>query len=160
LPDRRKISNQVIWPVDQKNLKFGTPFIEILKAFEAIEQNQISKSVKIMAEHEQWNILQSAIYDSFLMRRALDANQFSWATGFPNGAAAEIKLTLSAECDVKTTWKNVWFSKDSTAQLYEQNERMALVNLAAARFNYLLHSTRASQIEASISEIAVSGAVK
>jgi hypothetical protein len=62
--------------------------IQIIDAFESTEQNQIARSVRIMAEHEQLNILQSAIYDSFLMRRALDANQLSWAIGSPSGEIA------------------------------------------------------------------------
>lgn len=95
-----------------------------------------------------------------MMRRALDANQFSWAVGFPSGTAAEIKLTLSAECDSKKSSRTIWFSKDKRAQLYEQNERMALVRMAARRFDALLNSEERSLIEASISEIAATGAVR
>jgi hypothetical protein len=155
LVEREAISNQIIWPTE--SLKFGKPFKQITDAFQAIEQNHIAKSVRIMAEHEQLNILQSAIYNGFLMRRALDANQFSWATGFPSGAAAEIKLTLSAECDSKKSSRTIWFSKNKRAQLYEENERMALVYMAAARFDDLLNGSERSLIEAAISEIAASG---
>jgi hypothetical protein len=91
------------------------------------------------------------------MRRALDTNQFSWATGFPTGVAAEIELTLSAECRSKATWMNVWFSKNRGAKLYEKDQRMAFVNLAAARFNTLLQGSSRAGIEASINEIAKSG---
>jgi hypothetical protein len=54
----------------------------------------------------------------------------------------------------------VWFSKDKKAQLYERNERMALVNMAAERFDSLLNSAARNLIEASISEIAATGAVR
>ena len=158
LPEREAIANQIIWPAE--NPKFGKPFKQIVDAFESIDQDQIAKSVRIMAQHEQLNILQSAIYDSFLMRRALDANQFSWATGFPSGVAAEIQLTLSAECDSKTSSRTVWFSKNKRAQLYEQNERMALVNMAAARFDVLLNSSARDLIKTSLSEIATTGAAR
>jgi hypothetical protein len=158
LIEREAISNQIIWPVD--NIKFGKPFSQIIDAFELIEKNQIARSVRVMAEHEQLNILQSAIYNSALMRRALDANQFSWATGFPAGTAAEIKLTLSAECNSEKNSRTVWFSKNKRAQLYEQNERMALVNMAATRFDALLNSPERNLIEASISEIAATGTVR
>jgi hypothetical protein len=160
LHERIAISDQIIWPVEKGNLEFGKAFKQILDAFQAIEQNQIARSVRIMAEHEQINILQSVAYNSFLMRRALDANQFAWATGFPNGAAAKIQLTLSAECRSKTSARTVWFAKDRRARLYEQNERMALVNMAAARFDALLNSDARSLIESSIVEIATTSAVR
>jgi hypothetical protein len=160
LTGREAISSHILWPVEKEDLEFGKPFTQIIDAFQAIERNQIARSVRIMAEHEQVNILQAVIYNSFLMRRALDANQFSWATGFPTGAAAEIKLTLSAECGSKLSSRTVWFSKNRRAQLYEQNERMALVNMAASVFDALLNSSTRHMIEASISEIAQTGAAR
>jgi hypothetical protein len=102
-------------------------------------------------------ILQAVIYDDLAMRRALDANQFSWATGFPTGVAAEIELTLSAECRSKSRGLNVWFSGKKTAKLYDQNQRMAFVNLAANRFSALLNGQSRTSIETSLKEIATTG---
>ncbi len=75
----------------------------------------------------------------------------------PTGVAAEIELTISAKCQSKSTGINVWFSKNRRAKLYEKDQRMAFVNLAAARFNALLKGNNRAGIEASISEIAKSG---
>lgn len=157
LKDRAKIVDKIIWPIDKTKVPFGSPFGEILQAFEMIERNEIGGSVERLAYHEQINILQSTIYNDVAMRRALDANQFSWATGFPTGVAAEIELTLSAECTSKSTGLNIWFSKKKTARLYDKDQRMAFVNEAAARFNNLLNGPTRAAIEASISDIASSG---
>jgi hypothetical protein len=107
-----------------------------------------------MARHEQVNILQTAIYDNVLMRRALDGNQFAWATGIPSGVAAEIQLTLSSECSVKFSKFSVWFSHDRKAKLYDVDQRMEFVKRAAARFDALLHNENRSAVEQSIRRIA------
>ena len=91
------------------------------------------------------------------MQSALKANQFSWATGFPNGVAAEIELTLSAECKSKSSSLNVWFSKEKNAKLYDRGQRMTFVYTAADQFEALLQGRQRSSIEASINEIAKSG---
>ena len=113
-----------------------------------------------MALHEQVNILQTAIYNDLSMQAALRTNQFSWATNFPTGVAAEIELTLSAECRAKTDSLNVWFSKRKTAKLYDQDQRMTFVYAAANRFDALLNSAIGTTVEASISEIATYGGAK
>lgn len=156
LKQRAKIIDHVIWPVDKK-LPFGRAFGEILQAFEMIERNEIAKSVERLAYHEQINILQATIYDDAAMRRALDTNQFSWATGFPTGVAAEIELTLSAECRAKSAALNVLFSQKKSAKLYDKDQRMAFVNEAASRFSTLLNGSMRATIEASINDIAESG---
>lgn len=160
LQERAKISDRILWPVDKSKLSFGKPFDEILQAFDLIEKNQILESVKKLAYHEQINVLQATIYNETAMRRALDTNQFSWATGFPSGVAAEIHLTLSAECKSQSSALNVWFSKTKTAKLYDQDQRMALVNMAASRFHSLLGGTTGLNVEASINKIAESGSAR
>jgi hypothetical protein len=89
LKERELIFKDVIWPIDQAKLAFGKSSNDILEAFKMIENGQIAKSVERLAHHEQINVLQAAIYNDIIMRRALDANQFSWATNFPTGVAAE-----------------------------------------------------------------------
>jgi hypothetical protein len=160
LPERITITKQVLWPVMKNKLEFGKPFNVIVNAFNLIDTNQIAKSVERLAYHEQINILQAAIYNDVAMRRALDANQFSWATGFPNGAAAEIELTLSSECRAKNDSYNIWFSKNKTAKLYHQDQRMAFVYAAAARFDAMLNSDNRGTLEASIQRIALDGGMK
>ena len=153
LPDRHVIAKQVMWPLDEKTLEFGKPFKEIIPAFEAIEQNQIAQSVKYLAQHEQINILQPAIYDGIRMQRALDANQFAWVTGIPSGVAADIELTLSSACHPNPNVLTVQFPRLLRAKLYDPMQRMVFVNRAAARFDQLLQYNRAA-IASSIETIA------
>ena len=160
LVERPTIVDRILWPINKSKLLFGRPFPAIATGFELIEKNQIAKSVERLAYHEQINILQAAIYSDVAMRRALDANQFSWATNFPSGTAAEIELTLSAECRSKNDSLNVWFSKNKTAKLNDEAQRLSFVYAAAARFDTLLNSNARTLIEASIKEIASFGGKK
>ncbi|WP_229262929.1 DUF2515 family protein [Duganella radicis] len=157
LLQRTEISNQVLWPIKDSQLKFGTAHNEIYKAFELITQNQIEESVQKLAFHEQINILQAAIYNDLTMQGALQANQFSWATGFPTGVSAEIKLTRSSQCSTPSSSLNIWFTRTKMAKLYDKNQRMNFVYDAAARFNALLHNGSRSAIESSINTIASNG---
>lgn len=157
LNERKLIFDNVIWPISKSKLPFGQPFRTILEAFDLIEQGLVANSVRRLAYHEQINILQTAIYNDVAMRRALDANQFSWAIDFPTGVAAEISLTLSAECKAKTESLRVMFSKNKSAKLYDEDQRMAFVYSAAVRFDALLQSSSKANVEASISEIARNG---
>ncbi|MRX10008.1 hypothetical protein GJ697_19400 [Pseudoduganella sp. FT25W] len=160
LPQRAEISQMIIWPAEKTRIPFGKSFDEILKAFKMIENNEVTQSVKVLAYHEQINILQPAIYDTTAMRLALDANQLSWATDFPTGVAAEIELTLSAECKSQSSSRNIWFSKNRTAKLYDKDQRMAFVYQAATRFDNLLSGSSKPNVEASIAEIAANGGIK
>lgn len=155
LEARRDIAPQVIWPVDKEVLTFGKPFSEIKNGFEAVEQNRIAESVSQFARHEQVNILQAVIYNALAMRRALDANQFAWATGFPSGVAEAIELTLSARCRRDNTGPlTVAFSRKRNAKLYDQEQRMTFVLQAADRFNQLLHSQERHAIVSELTAIA------
>ena len=160
LPDRAAISEKVLWPINKAKLAFGLQHREIHEAFDLVERGLIAESVKKFAHHEQINILQSAIYEDVVMQGALRANQFSWATGFPSGIAAEIELTLSAECISKSSSLNVWFAKNKNAKLYDRDQRMTFVYTAANRFETLLQGNQRSSIEASINEIARNGGAR
>lgn len=157
LPERRKIADQIIWPVNRKVLEFGKPFKEIILAFEMIENNAIAKSVLKLAYHEQINILQPVIYDDVDMRRALNGNQLSWVTNFPSGVASAIELTLSSECRVMPVPWTISFPKKIMAKLYDPDQRMPFVNEAAGRFDKLLHTTDRADVERSIANIAAHG---
>lgn len=155
LEKRSNIRTKAIWPVSDKVLEFGKPFKEIREGFEALEHNDIEKSVDRFARHEQVNVLQYVIYNDIAMRRALDTNQFAWATGFPSGIAEAIELTLSARCRPDNTGRlTVMFPREKRAKLYDQEQRMAFVLRAANRFNELLHSSERSAIATAIAAIA------
>jgi hypothetical protein len=155
LPARQDLGESVLWPVDKKILEFGRPFKEIKDGFHAVAQNQIADSVMHLARHEQINILQAVIYNDFAMRRALDANQFAWATGFPSGVAEAIELTLSARCRPDNAGRlSVLFSRDRRAKLYDQEQRMVFVRRAADRFDQLLQGRERPAIVAAITAIA------
>jgi hypothetical protein len=160
LPDRATISEKVLWPINKEKLAFGLQHRELQEAFDLVERGLIAESVRKFAHHEQINILQSAIYEDVVMQGALRANQFSWATGFPSGVAAEIELTLSTECLSQSSSLNVWFSKNKNAKLYDRDQRMTFVYTAANRFETLLQGNQHSSIEASIKEIAKSGGTR
>lgn len=157
LKERASIVEDVIWPADKSKLAFGKPFKAIPDAFEMVEKGMVTKSVELFAYHEQINVLQAVIYDDIMMRRALDANQFSWALNFPTGAAAEISLALSAECKTKSSPHTVTFSKNKTAKLYDETQRMKFVYDAAARFDFLLNGSSKTAVEHSMAEIAING---
>lgn len=160
ISQRGLITDKILWPINKSKLAFGVQHGAIVEAFDLVERGLIAESVKRFAHHEQINILQSAIYEDVAMQAALRANQFSWATGFPNGAAAEIELTLSAECLSKSSSRNVWFSKNKSAKLYDKDQRMAFVYAAASRFDFLLQGSEKSSIEASINDIAKYGGAR
>lgn len=157
LDERQNISSQVIWPIEKSKLSFGRPFKEIRTAFNLVDKNEIAESVRQIAYHEQINVLQSAMYNDLAMRRALDGNQFSWASGFPSGVAAEIELTLSAECRSKSSSLNILFNRSKTAKLYDPDQRMKFVYEAANRFDMLLSGSGRTGIATSIRQIAKSG---
>lgn len=155
LEARQTIAPRVRWPVDNKVLAFGKPFREIREGFKAVAQNQIAASVLHLAQHEQVNILQAVIYNDAAMQRALDLNQFAWATGFPSGMAEAIELTLSARCQPDYAGGlSVAFPRDTRAKLYDAEQRMVFVRQAAERFNQLLGGPQRPAVIAAINAIA------
>jgi hypothetical protein len=148
----------VHWAVNRNKLRFATPFVEIGDAFDQIEQGNLARSVQLLAQHEQVNILQKILYDDAVLQKLLAMNQYAWATGFPTGDYEEIKLTLSAECGAKTGFTS-WFSRAKDAKLWVADERMQFVRQAAERFNQLLNSPERPRVESSIRAIAAGGGV-
>jgi uncharacterized Zn-binding protein involved in type VI secretion len=121
---------------------------------------------------ESWNGKQVALQDDLCVCKCpsppkLVANQSlkCQVVGGPEAgttAASPEKVASDARRDsqaaaIDKAGMNVWFSKKRGSKLYEKEQRMAFVNLAAARFNALLQGSSRGGIEASINEIAKSG---
>lgn len=150
----------VLWPVGQEKLTFGKTQEEILKAFTAIETGDIAESVKLLAHHEQKNILQPTIYKESRLALLLRANHASFVTNMPSGVAQAIELTLSSQCQRADDESTIGFSNNPLADLSNVEQRMEFVLRAAKRFNKMLHDHNRSVLEQSIKEIAEAGAVQ
>lgn len=148
----------VLWPIGQKKLRFGLGHDVILRAFTAIETGNIAESVKLLADHEQRNILQPAIYDNERLVLLLRSNQFAFVTDFPSGIAQAIELTLTSQCKSVSDGRTIGFSTEAFADLSDINQRMVFVLKAASRFEQMLHDSNRDELVRSISEIA-SGAI-
>ncbi|MEN3278839.1 MAG: hypothetical protein V7631_4629 [Massilia sp.] len=158
LPNRQNDKYPVHWEVDRDVLPFGRPSGEILSGFEQIDAGRPHEGVKLLARHEQVNILQKIMYEEKTMQWLLVMNQFAWATAFPTGDYQEIQLTLSAQCRAKTGMTS-WFSKNVCAKLWVVEERMRFVLAAAERFDKLLNSPERRRVEDSIHAVAEGGGV-
>lgn len=158
-PFRSNKKYAVHWEVDRNVLPFGKPFSEILQGFREISRTEISKSVKLLASHEQVNILQKILCDDVSIQKALAANQLAWAIQFPSGVYEEVKLTLSAQCQSKEGW-TPFFSSAHDAKLWVADERMVFVRKAAERFDALLRGQHRPSVERSLRNIAAGGGVK
>lgn len=143
----------VYWDVERTKLPFGEPFREIADGFEQINIGRLHDGVRLLAQHEQVNILQKIMYEERTMQWLLAMNQFAWATGFPTGDYQEIQLTLSAQCKA-TSGLTSWFSKGKCAKLWVVAERMQFVLAAAERFDRLLRSPERIRVEESIQAVA------
>lgn len=106
-------------------LKFGYPFEDIKTGFKHIRDGKLADSVRLLARHEQVNVLQAIMYDDPAMQRALANNPLAWAIGFPSGVYMEIQLTLSAQCKPKHGWTS-YFHRRKDAKLWVTGERMGL----------------------------------
>jgi hypothetical protein len=158
LEKRQNKKYSVHWNVDRNTLPFGTPFREIYRGFANIEVGNLDESVRLLAQHEQVNILQKIMYDDPVMQRLLALNQYAVVTGIPTGDAEKIELTLSAQCKAKDGF-TLPFSGDKHAKLWVVEQRMRFVLRAATQFNKLLNGPQRSQVEASIDAIAAGGGV-
>jgi hypothetical protein len=156
---RQNIDNEVLWPVDRRTLRFGYPFSEILQGFPQIDQGQVAQGVVSLAQHEQVNILQKVIYDRPDMQLLLRSNQAAWVTSIPSGVAAEIQLTLAAQCG-PVAGRTETFPRTLSADLADKDQRMLFVTHAAQRFDVLLHGPARADIERSIRAIAAGGGVQ
>ncbi|MBV7478278.1 PAAR domain-containing protein [Pseudomonas sp. PDM31] len=150
----------VLWPVGQETLRFGIDHDEILLAFEAIDAGNIAESVALLAEHEQVNILQPAMYDHSGMKWMMRGNHLSYVTDVPSGAAQAIELTLASQCRPVEDERTIGFSNFPFADLADAKSRMAFVLKAAAQFDDLLQSDQRDRIAQSIREIALGGGVR
>jgi len=144
----------VLWPVGQKELRFGTDHDEILQAFEAINAGNIAKSVEDLAWHEQRNILQPTMYTDQKLVALLRGNHLSYVTGIPSGAAQAIELTLASRCNPITDGRTIEFSKNPVANLADIDQRISFVLRAAAQFDTLLRSNERQRIEQALEDIA------
>jgi hypothetical protein len=150
----------MIWPIESETLKFGTDHEEIRRAFQAIDNGDIAKSVDHLARHEQVNILQPAMYENTEFKWLLRSNHFSYVTNLPAGAAQAVELTLASQCRPIDDGRTIGFSKSPFADLSDVNVRMHFVLKAATQFDQLLQSDRRPLIEQSIRDIATGGGVR
>lgn len=164
LGSRQKIYGQdqypVLWPIEQKKVTFGFDHKEILQAFEAIDAGNIVESVVFLAEHEQRNILQPAMYSDLNLVALLLGNQLSYVTSLPSGAAAAVELTLASQCRPSEDGRTVGFSNDYFANLADIHQRMPFVLKAATQFDELLRRSDRHLIEQAILDIASSRGVR
>ena len=150
----------VLWPIEQKKVTFGYNHKEILQAFEAIDAGNITESVVFLAEHEQRNILQPAMYSDLNLVALLLGNQFSYVTNLPSGAAAAVELTLASQCRPSDDGRTVGFSSDYFANLADIHQRMPFVLKAATQFDELLRRSDRHLIEQAILDIAAGRGVR
>lgn len=104
---------------------------EALAGFEALTRGDRQESLKQIAVHEQLNILQPLIYDDYLMRRILVANE----TGIPLTSPAKLVLGSGCEEGPTTRFSQGWFndsSQGAVPELYDQSERMNWILTEAA----------------------------
>ena len=148
-----KNNPKYIWPGDNA-VKFGFRFEEIIPAFEAIEAGNISRSVDLLAVHEQKNILQPIIYEDSTMQTLLRGNQLAFVTGLSAGFAQKVELTLSNQCSTLNAERSVEFSQNSLANLASIDERMKFVERVARQFHALLRSDAREEIAFEIAEIS------
>jgi hypothetical protein len=150
----------VLWPVGGKKLQFGGEYPQILKAFQAIENGDIAKSVEHFAWHEQQNILQPSIYQDSHLVALLRSNHVSYVTGFPSGVAQAIELTLASQCQRVEDGRTIGFGSNLFADLSDLKQRMVFVLQAAVRFDEMLGSENRALLEQSIKDIAVGEGVR
>jgi hypothetical protein len=163
LPLRNKLKGEVLWPISNK-VEFGLVQSQVSDTFKAIDEGKISKSVEFMAQHEQINILQPAMYDdahfAYLMRGTHAGNAVSVVTGIMSGAAEEIQLTLASQCKAPDQRK-VAFGSNPLANLADEDQRMEFVLRAATQFDTLLKDPASRvRLTQSITEISKGGGVQ
>jgi len=138
-PLRKTISGEVYWPL-KGEIEFGRVWPEVTGAFSAIDSGNIGDGVRLLARHEQLNILQPAIYSDPIFVTLMRGNQFAWALNIPTGSAKEVQLTLANKCTMTGgNAQQETFSRQPLANLADPAQRMVFVMRAAARFDQLLH---------------------
>jgi hypothetical protein len=138
LKERAALRGSVFWPIKDR-IPFAESKPEVLLAFQAIDAGNIAEGVRLLARHEQINVLQPSMYDDPAFAMLMRANQFAWALNIPSGSAREIQLAFANQCTVTgANAKIELFSKQPLANLADPNQRMAFVMRAAQRFDDLL----------------------
>ncbi|MBD2781647.1 hypothetical protein ID852_18445 [Xenorhabdus sp. 42] len=164
LPARKDIyansQFSILWPIGQEKLEFGLSYKEILQTFEAIEADNIAKSVEYLAYHEQVNILQPSMYSDTHLVLLLRGNHLSYVIGFPSGATEAIELTLASQCRRVEDSRTIKFSNNPLADLSVVDQRMPFVLKAAKRFDEMLHDSNRSLLEKSLQDIAAGRGVE
>ncbi len=155
LGERAQLRGSVAWPI-AGSVPFGEATPEIVQGFRAIETGNVKKGVEALAQHEQVNILQPAMYEDSKFAILLRANHFAWALNIPTGSARQIQLTFANRCAVTGANANIEiFSKQPLANLADARQRMAFVMRAAQRFHELLqHPIEKHEVENSLYLIA------
>ncbi len=158
LQERQLPGGSVVWPI-AGTVPFGISRPRVVRGFEAIDAGNIAESVRMLAEHEQLNILQPAMYNDPAFSLLMRANQFAWALSIPTGSAREIQLTLANQCTVTgANAKYEIFSKEPLANLADADQRMEFVMRAAQRFAELLRDPiERHSVESSLFLIAQRG---
>lgn len=145
----------VLWPIGQDKLKFGIGHKEVLQAFAAIDEANVDLSVRLLAEHEQVNILQPAMYSDSKLVVLLSRNQLAYATYILRHIAQPVELTLASQCRAVDDGRTIGFSSKAFADLSNLDQRMPFVLKAAKRFDELLRSDKSYLIEQEIRNIAM-----
>ncbi|WP_295990477.1 hypothetical protein, partial [Rugamonas sp.] len=147
------LKRPVLWPVGQETLRFGMDRPQILQAFEAIEKGDITASVRLLAWHEQVNILLPTMYDDPHFKALLRANQAAYVTGLGSGVAEAIELTLASRCQRIDDGRTVAFDNSLYADLSDIKQRMPFVLRAAERFDLMVHHSPYYAVEKSLQQI-------
>jgi hypothetical protein len=138
LGERAQLRGTVQWPIGD-SVSFATIKDEIRGGFRAIDAGDLNEGVRLLARHEQLNILQPAMYNDPHFAVLMRANQFAWALNIPTASSQEIQLTLANQCTVNGgNAQQEVFSKQPLANLANADQRMAFVMRAARRFDELL----------------------
>ena len=138
LDERAQLRGTVQWPIGG-SVQFAAVRNEIRNGFRAMNSGHLNEGVRLLARHEQLNILQPAMYDDPYFAILMRANQFAWALNIPTASSREIQLTLANQCTINGgNAQQEVFSKQPLANLADADQRMAFVMRAASRFDELL----------------------
>jgi hypothetical protein len=152
----------VMWPVDQKTLRFGVDYDDILLGFKALDNGHVAQSVEHLADHEQRNILQPLMYEDWKLDWLLYANHFYYVTRISPlpDIAQPIELTLASQCKRIDDDRTVTFDSSPLADLSDIAQRMAFVLQAARQFDEMLRGSRRGLLEQAIKDIAAGQGVR
>lgn len=95
---------------------------DAIAGFMALEQGDPAESLRQIAFHEQLNILQDQIYDDYMFRRILIANE----TRLPMTSPASLNLGVDCSGPRELKFSKSWMSdgKGGIPELYDETERM------------------------------------